>query len=146
MPYLHDHLTDFEMLTHSMAQQPMHLAEIVPNYPSVIGLVDAAQTGMGGGVLFAKGKHPIMWHMTFPYDIQQCMVTFENMAGDLTNSYLEQEGVLTQADIANNLYDLHDQTLTTLNDNIAAVSQNHKGALTSNHDGAYLCQLTSLHH
>ena len=47
-PYLHDHLTDFEMLTCSMMQRLTHLAEIIPDYPSVIGVVDAAQTGMGG--------------------------------------------------------------------------------------------------
>ena len=89
------------------------------------------QAGIGG-VLFAEGKHPIMWCMTFLDDIQQCMVTIENTAGDITNSDLEQAGVLAQADVTNNLYDLHDHTLTTLNDNIAAVSQNQKGAVTFN--------------
>ena len=110
----------------------------MPDYPSVIGRVDAVQMGMGG-VLFAKGKHPIFWHTMFPNDIQQRMVTIENAAGDITNSDLEQAEVLTQADIANNLYDLWDHTLTTLNDNVAAVSWNQKGALTSNCAGAYLC-------
>ena len=99
-----------------------------------------------GGVLFAEGKHPIMWHAMFPDDIQQRMVTTENTAGDITNSNLEQVGVHAQADVVNNLYDLQDCTLTTLNDNVAAVSRNQKGALTSDHAGAYLCQLTSLHH
>ena len=110
----------------------------MPDYPSVIGAVDAAQTDMGG-VLFAKGKHPIMWHVMFPDDIQQCMVTTENTAGDITNSDLEQAGVLAQADVVNNLYDLRDPTLATLNDNVAAISCNQKGALTSDHAGAYLC-------
>ena len=110
----------------------------MPNYPSVIGTVDAAQTGMGG-VLFAKGKHPIMWHAMLPDDIQQRMVTIENTAGDITNSDLEQAGVLTQANVVNNLYDLRDCTLATLNDNVAAVSRNQKGALTSDGAGAYLC-------
>ena len=59
-----------------------------------------------------------------PDDIQQFMVTIKNTAGDITNSNLEQAGVLTQADIANNLYDLWNHTLTTLNDNIVAISQN----------------------
>ena len=116
----------------------------MPDYPSVI-TVDATQTGMGG-VLFAEGKHPIMWCTVFPADIQQCMVTIENTAGDLTNSDLEQVGVLVQADVVNNLYNLHDCTLTTLNNNIAAVFQKSKGALTSDHARAYLCWLTSLHH
>ena len=96
------------------------------------------QVGMGG-VLFAKGKHPVMWCMTFPDDIQQHMVTIKNTAGDITNSDLEQAGVLAQADITNNLYDLRDRTLATLNDNIAAISWNRKGALTSDQASAYLC-------
>ena len=137
-PYLCDHLTDFKMLAHSMTQRPTCLAKIVPNYPSVIGAVDAVQTGMGG-VLFVKGKHPIMWHTMFPDVIQQCMVTIKNAAGDITNSDLEQAGVLIQADVVNNCYDLQDCTLATLNDNVAAVSHNQKGALTSNCAGAYLC-------
>ena len=110
----------------------------MPDYPLVIGAVDAAQIGMGG-VLFAEEKHPVMWCMTFPDDIQQCMVTIEITAGNITNSDLEQAGVLAQADVANNLYDLRDRTLATLNDNIAAVSRNRKGALTSDRAGAYLC-------
>ena len=98
-----------------------------------------------GGVLFANEKHPIMWCATFLEDIQQCIVTTNNPGGDLTNSNLEQVGVLAQANIANNLFDLCDHTFSTLKDNIAAISHNHKGALTSNCAGAYLCHLTSLH-
>ena len=75
-------------------------------------------------MLFAEGKHPVLWCTTFPDNIQQCMVTIKNTAGDITNSDLEQAGVLTQANVTNNLYDLHDCTLATLNDNIAAISQN----------------------
>ena len=81
----------------------------------------------------------------FPDDIQQHMVTIKNFAGDIANSNLEQVGVLAQANVANNLYNLWDHTLATLNDSIAAVSWNQKGALTSDCAGAYLCQLTSLH-
>ena len=92
-----------------------------------------------GGVLFANGKHLIMWHITFLEDIQQCIVTTDNPGGDLTNSNLEQAGVLAQADVTNNLCDLHDCTLSTLNNNITAVSHNHKGALTSDQAGTYIC-------
>ena len=120
------------------------LAKIVPSYSCVIGAVDAMQTGIGG-VLFAKGKHPIMWCATFLDDIQQCIMTTENAGGDLTNSDLEHAGVLAQADVANNLYSLCDHTLSTLNNNIGAVSRNQKGALTSDCAGTYLCCLTNLH-
>ena len=126
------------MLTHSIANQPTHLAKVVLNYPCVIRAMDATRTGMGS-VLFASSKHPMLWHMTFPEDIQQCIMTTDNPGGDLTNSDLEQTGVLAQANITNNLYDLHDHTLSTLNDNIAAGSHSHKGALTSDQAGTYIC-------
>jgi hypothetical protein len=99
-----------------------------------------------GGVLFAEGEELIMWRAQFPEDIQARIVSFNNPARDLTNSNLEQAGVLTQADMANTIYDLWDQTLATLNNNTAAVSRNRKGAMTSDQAGAYLCWMTSLHH
>ena len=45
--HLWDHLMDFEALAHSIAQCPTCFMEIVPDYPSVIGSVDAAKPGMG---------------------------------------------------------------------------------------------------
>jgi hypothetical protein len=143
-PYLWDHLTDFKMLAASVSGRPTRLAKVVPDYPSVIGAVDSAKPGMGG-VLFAEGEALIMWRAQFPEDIQQWIVSSNNPTGDLTNSDLEQAGVLAQADIANTTYDLRDRRLATLNDNTAAVSRNRKGALTSDQAGAYLCRMTSLH-
>ena len=61
------------------------------------------------------------------------------------NSDLEQAGVLAQADATNTVFNLCDRMLTTLNDNIAAISHNKKGAITSDQGAAYLCCLTSLH-
>ena len=101
---LHDHLTDFEMLTLSIAhQQPTHLSEVMPNCPCVIDANITTRTKMGG-VHFAKGRHPIIWQTTFAEDIQQHIVTIKNLGGNLTNSDLEQAGVLIQANLANNLY------------------------------------------
>jgi hypothetical protein len=68
-----------------------------------------------------------------------------NRAGDITNSDLEQAGVLGQADVTASLFDLRELTLATVNDNVAAVSWNRKGAVTSDQAAAYLCQLSSLH-
>jgi hypothetical protein len=98
-----------------------------------------------GEALFAEAEAPIMWRAQFPENIQEQIVSSDNPCGDLTNSNLEQAGVLAQADIANMTYDLQDRTLATLNDNTPAVSRNRKGALTSDQAGAYLCRMTSLH-
>ena len=121
--HLQDHLTDFKALAHSIAQHPARFLEIMPDYPSVIGSVDATKLGMGG-VLFAPRKPPAMWWASFPEDIQWHIVSTDNATGDLTNSDLEQAGVLTQADMATFLFDIQELTLATLNDHVAAISWN----------------------
>jgi hypothetical protein len=55
--HLRDHLVDFETLTRSILQRPTRIAEVVPDYPSAIGAMDAAKAGMGG-VVFALGHPP----------------------------------------------------------------------------------------
>ena len=86
--------------------------------------MDDAKPGMGS-VLFAPGHPPTFWHTTFSADIQQHIISIDNPLGDLMNSDLEQAGVLlAQADMAASLYDLCELTLTTLNDNTAAITWN----------------------
>ena len=133
--HLRDHLTDFEWLAQSIATHPTHLAELVPDYPSTVGSVDTTKSSMGG-MLFADGKQPLLWRAPIPPDIQSRIVSTKNPTGDITNSDLEH-GVLTQADVANMVFDLCDRMLTTLNDNIAALSRNKKGAITSDQGAAY---------
>ena len=145
--FLCNHLTDFKALAHDISLQLTHLVEVVLDYLSVIGSVDAAKPGMGG-ILFAPGHPPpALSHVTFPLEIQECIISVDNPSRDLTNSDLQQEaGILTQVDVAASLYDLHELTLATLNDNTAAIAHNQKGAITLDHVAAYLCHLSSLHH
>jgi hypothetical protein len=70
--YLRDHLTDFEALARSISQRPTRLAEIVPDYPLVIGSVDTPRPGMGG-VLFAPGHPPTLWRATFPAEFNSAL-------------------------------------------------------------------------
>ena len=98
--HLCNHLTDFELLTQSIATHPTCFAELVPNYPLAIGSIDATKSGKGG-VLFAKGKQLLLWHVPFPPAIQACIISTNNPTGDITNSNLEQAGVLAQADVMN---------------------------------------------
>ena len=120
--FLRDHLSDFEALAQDISLRPMRLAEVVLDYPLVIGSVDAAKLGMGG-VLFTSGHPPTLWCAAFPPEIREHLVSFENPSGDLTNSDLEQAGILAQEDVAASLYDLQELTLLTLNDNSTAISQ-----------------------
>ena len=98
-----------------------------------------------GALCLPRGTPPTLWQAAFPPDIQARIVSTANRAGDITNSDLEQAGVLGQADVAASLFDLRELTLATVNDNMAAVSRNRKGAVTSDQAAAYLCRLSSLH-
>ena len=93
----------------------------MPDYPLVIGSVDATKSSMGG-VLFAKGKQPLLWCAPFPPAIRAHIIFTNNPNGDITNSNPEKAGILAKANVANMVYDLRNQMLTTLNDNITAIS------------------------
>jgi hypothetical protein len=95
-----------------------------------------------GGVVFTPGEPPTLWQAAFPPDIQARILSTANRAGDITNSDLEQAGVLGQADVVASLFDLQELTLANVNDNVAAVSRNRKGAVTSDQAAAYLCWLS----
>jgi hypothetical protein len=117
------------MLAQSILQCPTWIAEVMPDYPSVIRSVDVAKAGMGG-VVFALGQPPTLWQAAFLTDIQVRIVSTANHSGDITNSDLEQAGVLGQADVVACLFDLQELTLVTVNDNVAAVLRNQKGGIT----------------
>ena len=85
-----------------------------------------------------SGVPPFHWR-------QQHIILVDNPSGDLTNSNLEQAGVLAHVDMAVSLYNLCELTLATLNENSAAITQNQKGGITLDHVAAYLCRLSSLH-
>ena len=85
--------------------------------------MDAPKPGMGG-ILFAP-RHPLtLWCATFLPDIHAHIISFNNPGGDLTNSDLEQAGILAHANVATSLYNLQELMLSTLNDNSAAISWN----------------------
>jgi hypothetical protein len=86
-----------------------------------------------------------LWQAAFPPDVQARILSTTNRAGDITNSDLEQAGVLGQANVVASLFDLRELMLVTVNDNMAAVSRNRKVAVTSDQAAAYLCWLSSLH-
>ena len=91
--FLRDHLSDFETLARDISLRPMRLAEVVPDYPSVIGSVDAAKPGMGG-VLFAPGHPLTLWRATFLPDIQARLVSFDNPGGTSLTATWNKPGSL----------------------------------------------------
>ena len=137
-------LDDFELLARSVAQRPTRLAEIVPDHPQVLGATDAAKPGMGG-VIFVEGEAPMLWRVPFPKDIQDQIVSTDNPTGKITNSDLEQAGVLAQHDIICQLFDTREVTIATLCDNTPAVGRHRRGSTTTDECAAYLCRLGCLH-
>ena len=95
------HLATFADLAADLCNRPTYLAEIVPDEPKIVGTTDAARQGMGG-VFFDVDGTPCVWRTPFPPEVQQRLVTVENPEGDITNSDLEQAGVICHLDVVAN--------------------------------------------
>jgi len=77
--------------------RPTPCMDLVPADPDYGSYCDASKTG-AGGVWFGikRPLPPIVWHITFPPDIQQAVVSESNPTGWLSNSDLEMAGMLCQ--------------------------------------------------
>ena len=139
---LRDHIDAFAALAADLSSRPTHLAEIVPQEPTLLGTTDAAKAGMGGIFYDSTGK-PFVWRFPFPDDIQRDLVSYDNPNGSITNSDLEQAGILAQTALMAHHFDVRYATLANGGDNIPAVSRMSKGAVSSDRAPAYLCDYAS---
>ena len=73
------------------------------------------------------------------------MVSWDNPKGGLTNSDLEQAGMVCHLDILAQQYDVQERTLCALSDNTPAIARDQKGSTSLDSPAAYLCQIASLH-
>jgi hypothetical protein len=146
--HVHAFLADFRWLANDLARRKTRLHELQPeDSPSLLGATDAARRGMGG-VLFAnRGDHviPLMWRAPFPTHIQDRLVSFSNLKGDITNSDLELAGSVAQLDILAQHVGARERTVQLLHDNTAAVYWQRKGSTTTTGPAAYLLRLQALH-
>jgi len=103
----HDALQDFRWLARNLASQPMRFNEIIPAAPYYFGAADASGTGMGGIWLPTHAPtttSPLLWRQRFPSHLSQCLVSFGNPTGTITNSDLELAAfVAQQAVLASNM-------------------------------------------
>ena len=143
---VHDQLDDLRLLAEDLRLRPTRWGECVDTDPAFIGAVDAAAPGMGG-VWFdcAKRLPPLLWRQRFPPPVESNVVSWENPRGKLTNSDLEQAGVIAHADVLAQHQDLRERTICSLSDNIASVSREARGSTSTDSPSAYLCRLASLH-
>ncbi len=141
---LRSHIDAFASLAASLSHRATHLAEIVPQEPSLLGATDAAKAGMGGVYFDATGQ-PCVWRHPFPDDVQRDLVSQANPTGRVTNSDLEHAGLLAQVDVMTHHHDVTYATIANGSDNTPAVSRVSKGAVTSRGPAAHLCNFACMH-
>jgi hypothetical protein len=141
---LRHHITTFASLAASLCHRPTHLAEFVPQEPSLLGATDAAKPGMGG-VYFDHTGRCFVWRFPFPKYIQDRLVSALNLDGSITNSDLEHCGLLGQVALMASTHDVRYATLTNGCDNTPAVSRVSKGAVSSDGPAAFLCNYACTH-
>ena len=143
---VHDQLDDLRWLARDLSSRPTRWGEAVDSDPAFLGAVDASADGMGGIWLDAHEKAPpILWRQPFANNISQSVVSWSNPTGSLTNSDLEQAGLICHQDILAQQHDLRERTVCTLSDNTPAISREQKGSSSSDSAAAYLCRVASLH-
>jgi hypothetical protein len=92
-----------------------------------------------GGVWFANGQAPVLWHAKFPGDIQKRLVSWANPpSGDLPDEQrLQASRVVMHQDVLAQKYNVREVTVAILNDNMAAISRSKKGSTTTQAAAAY---------
>jgi len=93
----HQALTDWQALLPVATTNPMPCQDQVPAPADYGSYCNASKQG-AGGVWFgvACKLPPLVWHVEFPPDIQQEVVSQRNPHGKITNSDLKMLGLLLQ--------------------------------------------------
>ena len=149
---VHNFLDDFCWLVQHLEDRPMHIYELVPTEPSIVGATNAAGEGMGS-VYFVPLPHStdaspmyeaVLWRLTFPTKITTCLLMQQNPHGSITNSDLELTATVVHHDVIAAQCGVAEATIATLHDNVAAVMWNRKGSATTEGPTAYLLGLQAL--
>ena len=140
---LRHHIDTFKELAADLSSRPTHLAEIVPEEPTLLGTTDAAKAGMGGTYFDSHGD-AFLWRFPFPQDIQDSLVSSDNPSGVITNSDLEHAGLLAQTAVMVENHDLRYATIANGGDNTPSLSRMLKGSVSSETVPAYLCDYSCL--
>ena len=98
-----------------------------------------------GGVHYDAHGNCYVWRHPFDQAVQERLVSFDNPNRTVTNSDLEQAGVLAQVSLMSTTHDVHYATLANGCNNTPTVSRVVKGAISSDGPAAYLCHYASAH-
>jgi len=144
---VHYFLSEFRRLAADLQARSTHLAELVPNQPSVVGATDASGAGMGGVafVNLRSGVVPIVWRSRFPDYIVKRLVSFGNPTGTVSNSDLELAGTIGQHDVIAAFVDMKHQTQRNLHDNTPSQFWQQKGSASTEGAAAHLLHIQSFH-
>jgi hypothetical protein len=143
---VHDQLNHFQWLADELESRPTRWAEIVDSVPTFLGTVDASGLGMGGTWLSTNSLvAPLLWRVPFSQELQNSLVSSENLSGTITNSDLEQLALVCHPDVLTSHHDIREHTICALSDNTAAVSRDRRGSTSVNAPSAYLCRLAAIH-
>lgn len=143
---VHDQLADLRRLTEDVGSRPTRWGELVDSDPAFVGSIDASADGMGGVWMDALQRlPPLLWRKKFPREVTEAVVSWANPTGALTNSDLEQAGLVCHPDILAQQHDLRERTICILSDNTAAISRDHRGSTSTDAASSYLCRLAALH-
>ena len=81
-----------------------------------------------GGIFFDADEQACVWRHPFSIEVQKLLVSFDNPNGTITNSDLEQAGMITHLDTIASSFPTAYTTIVTGGDNTAAVSRMTKGS------------------
>lgn len=138
-------------MSRDLASHPTRIAELIPD-PILHnkGACDAEGVGMGD-VHFVPSEDisiiPLLWWQQFPMWIQNCLVSFANPDGNITNSDLELAGSIAPNNINILAWaaDVTKKTTHNCYNNVAAVFWQQKGATTTLDPTAFLLRLQAFH-
>jgi hypothetical protein len=116
-------LLDFKTLIRSLADRPTHANELGTSNEDYVGYVDASAFGVGG--VWFSGMLPLpptVWRVEWPKDITLNVISDSNPLGTITNSDLEQAGVVLHQLVLERLVDLRHKRSIIHCDNTPSVS------------------------
>ena len=138
-----DHLNTLHLLALDVSRRPTRIAELFPvSAAHIVGATDAARHGMGGIAFFRN--RAFVWRASFAKATQDQLASFDNPRGSITNSDLELAATIGHEGTLCHAFPLHEHTIHTGCDNIAATAWRNKGSATTQGAAAYLLPEASL--
>ena len=163
---VHEALADSQWLAEDMASRPTRLFKLVPLSPTLDGYHDSSGIMCGevvlpgpsavprvlqkqpSAALPSKDKlaaHPIVWHVSYPQDVVDRLVTYKNPRGDINNLGLELARDVFQHCCAADSYDVRERAVLSHTNNSAGMWWMRKGSATFTFPPAHLLRLQAFH-